>query len=351
MAGGSGTRFWPKSRQDKSKQFLTIHGRRSLIKSTVDRIAGFASGEHLYIVSQQSQREELEKHISGIPKKNFIYEPEGKNTAPCLGLTALHIQKRNAEGVMIVLPADHLIKDKRAFKKTITAGVKIARKYDSLVTIGIKPNRPATGYGYIQRDREVEEVSGTKCFTVKTFAEKPDFETAKRFLQSGDFSWNSGMFIFKVSTFLEAIEEHLPELYAALMSIRKAIGKPEYQTVLQNVYKQIKKISIDYGVMEKARNVYMVEGNFDWNDLGSWEEVYSLAKKDANGNFLSGDVITIDTTNSYIDIDEGVLGIIGLDNIVVVRSKGSVLICARDRVEEVKKVVEKLHAKHLRTYL
>ncbi|MBN2417538.1 mannose-1-phosphate guanylyltransferase [bacterium] len=351
MAGGTGTRFWPRSRAAKSKQFLTIQGKRSLIQETVSRISSYASGEHLYIVSQRSQRDELLKHVGSVPEKNFIFEPEGKNTAPCLGLTALHIQKRNAEAIMIVLPADHLIGNKQKFKKTIFAGVQVAREHDSLVTIGITPDRPATGYGYIQRNTRLAEISKVSAYTVKTFAEKPDLETARRFLESGDFFWNSGMFIFKVSTFLKAVEEYLPELYDALMDIRKVIGKPEYETVLKNVYRQIKNISIDYGVMEKAANVMMVEGDFEWNDLGSWEQVYLLSRKDKDGNAINGRAVCIDTVNSYVDNDSEIIALVGCEDLIVVKEGGVTLICKRDRAEDVKKAVETIRKKKYSDFL
>jgi len=351
MAGGSGTRFWPRSRAEKSKQYLSIQGKRTLIQSTVDRISSYASGEHLYIVSKASQKEQLVKQVGSIPEKNYIFEPEGKNTAPCLGLAALHIQKRNAEAVMIVLPADHLIGNKELFKKTIFAGVQVARENDSLVTIGITPDRPATGYGYIQRDKLIADISQISAYTVKTFAEKPDIETAKRFLESGDFFWNSGMFIFKVSVFLKSLEEHLPEMYDALMDIRKVIGKPEYDDVLKKTYKQIKNISIDYGIMEKADNVSMVKGDFEWNDLGSWEQVYRLAKKDRNGNAITGKAVCLDTHNSYIYSDSEIIALVGCDDLIVVKDQGVTLICKRDRAEDVKKVVEKIKLKKYSEFL
>ena len=351
MAGGTGTRFWPRSRVSRSKQFLAIQGKRSLIQSTVDRINTFASGEHLYIVSKRDQQEALESQITDIPKKNFLYEPEGKNTAPCIGLAAMHVHKRNPEAIMVVLPSDHLIGDKRKFKQMVLAGVQVAKEKDGLITIGIKPDRPATGYGYIQKDKAVETAAKIPAYHVKTFAEKPNEATAKRFLDSGDFLWNSGMFIFRVSTFLKAMEEYLPETYDGLLEVRKAIGKPNYEAVLERVYRQIRSISIDYGIMEKAGNVYLLEGDFGWGDLGSWEQVYLISRKNEEGNVFSGDVVSLNTKNSLVYSDSGLVALCGVDDLIVVQQEGATLICRRDQSEDVKLLVDKIKKKKFEQYL
>jgi len=351
MAGGTGTRFWPRSRIDRSKQFLTVQGKRSLIQSTVDRVNTFASGEHLYIVSKRDQQDALEAQITEIPKKNFLFEPEGKNTAPCIGLAAMHVHRRNADGIIVVLPSDHLIGDKAKFKKTILAGVQLAKEKDGLVTIGIKPDRPATGYGYIQKGESVETHFKIPAFQVKTFAEKPNEATARRFLESGDFLWNSGMFIFRVSTFLKAMEEYLPETYDSLLDVRKAIGKSDYQSVLQKAYRQIRSISIDYGIMEKASNVFLLEGDFDWSDLGSWEQVHRISHKDDEGNAFTGPVVAQDVKNSYVYAEKGVIALSGVDDLVVVQDGDAILICKRDKSEEVKQLVDKLKKKKYQKFL
>lgn len=351
MAGGTGTRFWPLSRVSRSKQFLAIQGKRSLIQSTVDRISSFASGEHLYIVSKRDQQEALESQITEIPKKNFLYEPEGKNTAPCIGLAAMHVHKRNADGIMVVLPSDHLIGDKRKFKQTVLAGVQVAKEKDGLVTIGIKPNRPATGYGYIQKGGAVGTAAKIPAYYVKTFAEKPNEATAQRFIDSGDFLWNSGMFIFRISTFLKAMEEHLPDTYDSLLEVRKAIGKPNYQDVLERVYRQIRSISIDYGIMEKANNVYLLEGNFGWGDLGSWDQVYLISRKNEESNVFSGDVVSLNTRNSYVHTDGGLVALCGVEDLIVVQQDGATLICKRDASEDVKLLVDKIKKKKYEQYL
>lgn len=351
MAGGSGTRFWPQSRENRSKQFLTMLGKHSLIQSTVNRFKSFISPENIYIVAKMSQEDELKKHVTDIHAKNILLEPVGKNTAPCIGLAGLLIQKRQPDSIVIVSPADHLIQKDALFRKTIYAAVKLAREKDGLVTIGISPDRPATGYGYIQISKKVGSCDSVDAYHVKTFAEKPNPATAQRFLRSGDFLWNSGLFIFKVSVILRAIADFMPDLYDGLMEIRKVIGKTDYFHVLKEVYNNIKSQSIDYGIMEKAKNVFIIKGDFKWSDLGSWEQVYKLSPKDKNGNVVSGEAVLMDTKNSYIYTTEGVVSVLGMEDVVVVQGGGAILICKRERAEEVKQIVEQLKRKKYMDYV
>ncbi len=351
MAGGSGTRFWPRSREGKSKQFLPILSKKSLIQSTLERFRSIVPWDNIYVVAKKSQQDEIETHASKVPSENIIYEPVGKNTAPCIGLAAIFIQKKDPDGIMVVSPADHLIKQKSCFNKTILSAVQLAKQKNGLVTIGIPPDRPATGYGYVQIDGKVGSIDDLTAFKVKTFAEKPNLATAERFLDSGDFLWNSGLFIFKVSVFLKALKGCLPDLYHGLMKIKRVIGKPQYENRLIEIYQQFENISIDYGVMEKIKNVYLIEGEFFWNDLGNWEQVYRLSMKDKNGNIVSGDVILLDTKNSYISAAKGVVAVIGCEDVVVVQEKGATLVCKRDHVEQVKRVVHSLKRKKLHKYI
>ena len=351
MAGGSGTRFWPRSRQNQSKQFLKILGNESLILSTVKRFQKFISHENVFIVARKDQETQLKQHIPDVAEENFLFEPVGKNTAPCIGLAALFVQKKDPDGIMIVSPADHLIKDEKSFRKTMKVAGQLAEEQGGLVTIGIKPNHPATGYGYIQVDGKINTHYDIETFKVKTFAEKPNLATAKRFLDSGDFYWNSGIFVFKASVYLKALEEFLPNLHDALMEIDKFIDKPDYEKVLSRVYQQIKKISIDYGVMEKAKNVFIVKGDFSWNDLGSWEQVYKLSAMDQHGNSVSGTAVLLDTQNSYIYSSEGIIAVLGLADIVVVREGDAVLVCRRDMAEDVNLIVDRIRRQKLEKYI
>jgi mannose-1-phosphate guanylyltransferase len=351
MAGGSGTRFWPRSREGRSKQFLAIFDKKSLLQTTVSRFSSFIDVNRIFIVAKADQVETIIPHVRKVSKEQLIYEPTGKNTAPCIGLAVVHIYHRDKEAIVAVTPSDHLIKKGSLFRKTMEAAFQLAAKKDGLITIGIPPNRPATGYGYIQVDAEIDVINGVHAFGVRTFAEKPNLATAERFLKSGDFYWNSGIFVFKASVFLKTLEEHLPDLYDGLGKISEAIGKPEYDEVLQKVYSQIHAISIDYGVLEKAKNVYVVKGSFEWSDLGSWEQVYKLSPKDGAGNVMVGDALAVDSRNSYVHSSDGVVALLGLDDVIVVQENGATLVCKRDRAEDVKKVVNHLKKNQYHRYL
>ncbi len=237
------------------------------------------------------------------------------------------------------------------FKKTVRAAETLAKNENSFVTIGIVPDRPATGYGYIQVDQKVGEYQGIEAFRVKTFAEKPTLETAKRFLESGDFLWNSGIFVFQIPVFLKAVEEFLPDLYDGLMEIERHFDRPDFDEVVSRVYRQIRRVSIDFGIMEKASNVFTIRGQFQWNDLGSWEQLYRISPKDEHGNQTEGEVILLDTTNSYVASSEGLVAVVGLENVVVVHEGDVKLVCKMDRTEDVKQVVDRITRKKLGKYL
>ena len=351
MAGGSGTRFWPKSRHTRAKQFLSIFGRQSLIQSTLARFRKIVDDDKIYIVAKACQAKLLKEQVPWIPGKHLLFEPLGKNTAPCIGLAAVHISQKDPDAVIVVSPADHLVKKEDRFCKVIQAAEQLANEHDAIVTIGIPPTRPSTGYGYVQIDGEHRTLHQADTYRIKTFAEKPNIETAKRFVESGDFFWNSGIFIFKCSVILKAIEEYLPDLYEGLMEIREALAGDSPEPVIARIYHELKNISIDFGVMEKAKNVFMVSGNFVWNDLGSWDQVYKLSSQDKNGNSVTGHAILLETKNSYISSDEGVIAVLGLEDIVVVREGDAVLVSKRSRSEEVRHVVERLRQERMNDYI
>jgi len=339
MAGGVGARFWPRSKQTKPKQLLKIFGERTMIQETVQRLNGLVKYENIIVITNRIQKPRVIQQLPEIPEENIIDEPFGKNTAPCIGLAATLINKKSSNAVMITLPADHLIKDKVEYQNVIKEAINFAEKSDGLVTIGINPTRPETGYGYIQiEDKEIEK----GVHEVKTFAEKPNLNTAKRFLKAGDFLWNSGMFIWKVSSILDEIRIYMPDLFEGLKEIKKHIGKSDFNSELTKVYGQLKSISIDYGIMEKSKNVYLIQGNFDWNDVGSWEAVYQLSDKDSNQNTKVGDIYTSDTTNSYIFSPSKFTAVIGLENVVIINTRDSLLVCDRSKAQDVKLVVDHL---------
>lgn len=347
MAGGSGTRFWPKSRQRRPKQLLKIYGDETMIQQTVHRLTPAVPPERIFIVSTQTQIEEIQRQLPEIPPQNLLVEPVGKNTAPCIGLGALYLRRVDPDDIMVVLPADHMIVDAEKWRAQLEQAEKVARKTGALVTIGIRPTYPATGYGYIQYTHETISFDSVVAYRVKTFAEKPNYETACRFLESGDFLWNSGIFVWKISTILHEIEEHLPQIYDALMTIDRAIGTPQEKEVIDFTYKQIRSISIDYGVMEHAREVYVIPGDFGWNDLGSWNEVYKIKPKDEKGNAASPEHVLLDTEGCLIDVNGKVVATIGLKDMIVVDTEDALLICPRDRAQDVREVVEALKRKKL----
>lgn len=339
MAGGVGSRFWPRSKQENPKQLLKIFGDNTMIQDTVNRLDGLVKEENIYIITNQIQKQKVVEQLNNLPKENIIAEPFGKNTAACIGLASVLINKKNNDAITVILPADHLIQDVENFQNTIKRAAKFASENDSLVTIGIKPTRPETGYGYIQfLDEEISE----GIYKVQTFAEKPNLSTAKRFLKSGDFLWNSGMFIWKTSTIIEEIKFYLPDLYEGLKKIESSIDSNDFNEVLTNVYGQLISVSIDYGIMEKSSKVFLTKGDFAWSDVGSWEEVYQLSKKNVDGNATSGNVYTTKTTDSYIYSPKKFVAAVGLEGMIVIDTDDALLICSRDHAQDVKLVVDYL---------
>lgn len=351
MAGGSGTRFWPRSRVSKPKQYLSLFGDQSLIQESVLRFVNFIPEESIYIVSAKGQKDVLEEQTTNLPNKNLIYEPVGKNTLPAIGLAALFISEKDPDGILIVSPSDHLIQNDELFRQTIESAALIAEMKDGIVTIGITPKFPATGYGYVQTAEEIQVGQAIKSYAVNQFVEKPNLEVATGYLESGGFYWNSGIFVFKVSVFLESVKKYAPELYADLMRIKEHIGLDSYEEALDRIYNEVKSISIDYGILEKANNVFLVQGDFIWNDLGSWEEVYKYDKKDENQNAHAGEVVLLDTKNSYVYAPNSLVAVVGLDDVIVVQEGDTILVCKRDRAEDIKAVVGEITRRKLDQYL
>jgi mannose-1-phosphate guanylyltransferase len=349
MAGGSGTRFWPMSREKRSKQFLPILDSKSLLQSTVDRFSHLIKDDHIYIVARNCHQKILQELY--FESQNLIFEPFERNTAPCIALAALHLMNKDPNAIMIVTPSDHLIRKHNRFRKAIAAAIRIADEKNGLVTIGIAPTHPATGYGYIQVDKILDSSYRGHTFSVKTFAEKPNIETAQRFLDSGDFYWNSGIFVFRAARYLTAVEEFLPDLYDGCMEIKNVIGTEKYDEVLTKVYKQIHPIAVDYGIMEKTNDIFLVKGDFVWYDLGNWDQVYRLSSKDKMGNAISGQALLIDTHNSYVQGSDGIVAVVGLDDVIVIQKDNALLICSRDKADEVNRIVDKLKSRKITDFI
>jgi mannose-1-phosphate guanylyltransferase len=305
--------------------------------------------DKVLVVTNKLQKDIIQKQVPSVPSQNVLTEPLGRNTAPCIGLAAKWISRFDPDAIMIILPADHIIKDTEEFLHVLQRAAHVAQESEALVTIGIKPTHPETGYGYIQFEdsSEMNPYATDGIYRVKTFAEKPNLETAEKFLKSGDFLWNSGMFIWKANVILREIEKHIPELGEQLTKLELAIGTETYQATLERVYGVIRGISIDYGVMEKAAKVFVAKGDFGWSDVGSWDEVVRLTPVDGEGNALRGTVIIKDSHRNYIDAGNKAVATIGIDDTIVVITDDAVLICKKGRSQDVKEVVDYLRRKQI----
>ena len=353
MAGGIGSRFWPMSRRDNPKQFLSvIGGQETLIQSTIARLTGVVPIENCHVVTHARYVERTRDQIPAMPASNILAEPISRHTAPCIAYAAFKLIQKDPDAVMVVLPADHVILNVRKFHEALQVGIEKAAEERALVTIGIQPTYPATGYGYVQFDPEVgEHEDELQALFVKTFAEKPNVETAERFLDSGDFLWNSGMFIWRADSILSAIETHLPEVYESFNSLSSCASEAEEEKVVLEAFQSSPSISIDYGVMEQADKVYVVPGSFDWNDVGDWKAVYDLSEKGTAGNAIQGNVIVHDASRCLIHAGEKLVAVIGVNDLVVVNTDDALLVCQRESSQRVKNVVDYLYTHQLDEYV
>jgi mannose-1-phosphate guanylyltransferase len=341
MAGGRGTRLWPVSTEERPKQFLTLNG-RSLIQETVDRLTSLFPAERIWIVTVKGQRELTQEHLPEIPLENIIEEPVGCNTALCIGLASIYLKRIDPAAVMAALPADHFIKDEKSFRQALTLGMRMAQQ-GYLVTLGIVPNRPATGYGYIEAGEDLSQsYHGLKAESVARFIEKPSLATAKRFIRMGNYYWNSGIFIWKVERILEELATHMPELYTGLEQIEASWRRPELNDVIARVYRRQESVSIDHGVMEKASRIAVIPVEMGWNDLGDWSSLSSVLEKDTDGNVIRARQIGIDLKNSTVFSTQAkLIATIGLENVVIVDTPEALLVMDRRRAQEVKDVLRR----------
>lgn len=349
MAGGRGERFWPKSRRNMPKQFLSLtDDGKTMIQLTVERILPLVAVEDIFIVTNRDYKKLVRQQLPNLPEENVLCEPVGKNTAPCIGLGAVRIAKKYDDAVMFVLPSDHLIKYHTMFLKTLSDAADVAEQGKNLVTIGITPDYPETGYGYIKFQPE-RTMNG--AFPVDRFVEKPDLEKAKEYLATEQYLWNSGMFTWKVSTILDNLKQFQPELYEGLRRIQSSIGSPEEENVLEEEFSAFRSVSVDYGVMEKAENIYTLSGSFGWDDVGSWLAVGRLKRSNEFGNVINGNVISIDTRDTIIQGEGKLIATVGVSNLIVVDSEDALLICEKDCAGKIKKVLETLRLCNQTEYL
>jgi mannose-1-phosphate guanylyltransferase/mannose-6-phosphate isomerase len=360
LAGGSGTRFWPMSREKTPKQLLKVFGESTMIQQTLERLNDSLPVENVCIVTGQKYAYDIKNQlmeVCGSDKFRMLIEPVGKNTAPAVGLAAVYIRKESPKAVMSVMPSDHIILKKAEFTEVIKKASEIAAK-GYLTTVGIIPDRAETGYGYIKKGKRLAAAGkgqgktggkrinpGGEVFIAERFVEKPDLKKASEYVRSGDYLWNSGIFVWRVSDILEEIRKQLPDLYSGLMKIERAIGRKNEQDVLNEVFDGLESVSIDYGIMEHAKKVAVIPADISWSDVGSWRALDDIAKKDASGNVITGNVIDVGSKNSIVYAGKRLIATVGLDNTVVVDTPDATLICNKDKTQDVRKVVDELRKK------
>jgi mannose-1-phosphate guanylyltransferase len=336
MAGGVGVRFWPYSRNSKPKQFLDVLGTgKTLLQSTFERFSPICPTENIFVVTHEEHAALVKEQLPQIDAGQILAEPMRKNTAACIAYASYRIFELNKDAVIVVSPSDHLILKEVEFQDVIKKAVDQAKGQDKLITLGITPSRPETGYGYIQYHTE-------KSFAkkVKTFTEKPELSLAKKFLESGDFVWNSGIFIWGVQAIMKELHEHLPEMAEVFDEIKTKLGTPEEREAIQVAYPQCKSISIDYGIMEKAKNVFVCLGNFTWSDLGSWSSIHEISHKDENNNVVNANSLTYDTRNCILKgSPDKLLVVQGLNGYLVGEFGNVVIVCEKDKEEQFRRFV------------
>ena len=340
LAGGLGSRFWPYSRKNRPKQLLNILGEKSMLQITVDRLKKIKKISEIYIITRKELYSSIIKEIKGINKKNVIIEPSGKNTAPAIGMMASYLALENPDDIMCVFPADHYIVGHRKFSKAITSADLLAKKGDNIVTIGLKPSYPSTAYGYIQYD-ENNRLDKMEAFQVKAFAEKPHKKLAERFIKSGDFLWNSGIFIWSAKAITLSLRKHLRDLYDRFEDGNNYYNTNEEVEFINRIFPGCKNISIDYGLLEKAENVFVYPSEFGWSDLGTWGSLYDHLKLDINKNGIIGDnVMVYNSKNNIINApNEKVVIVQGLEDYIIIDNENTLLICKKEDEQQIKRFV------------
>ena len=350
MAGGRGERFWPRSRMAKPKQFLNLIGKKTMLQLTVERIQGLVGISDTYIVAGLEFKDTIMEQVPELPEENIIIEPFGRDTAAAIGLAALTLGRKNPREVMIVLPADHYIGNVRNFQEVLRSAVAVAAKGEKIITLGITPHSPETGYGYINCGQLADTIAGIPAYRAVRFLEKPDYARALELLSSGDYLWNSGMFVWRIDMIRKKIEKHIPSLAEGLKEIESSLGTDRYPKKIDKVYSELPKVSIDYGIMERADNVLVIPCDFGWDDIGNWNALEKYDEKDELGNVLHGQGVLLDTLNTYI-ISNKTVALLGVKNLIIVNDHDSLLICHKSRTQEIKKVVQALSDKGFNSVL
>jgi mannose-1-phosphate guanylyltransferase len=353
LAGGSGTRFWPVSRRKQPKQFLSAVqcGADSLLAATCERLKSLIPRERILVVTGLSQRDICARQVPGIPRKNIIAEPVPRGTAAAIGYAAMRLIVSDPDAVLIVIPSDLVVSPVNRFVRALSVCAQVAARDEVLAVIGVKPTFPATGFGYIHRGKKFAEMAGSKIYSVSGFKEKPDSETATRYMRAGNYYWNSGIFIFRASSILSAMEKCLPGLHRSLIKMRASLGTSREKEVIGKAYPRLQSISIDKAVMEKAGNLKMVEANFQWRDVGSWLSFESSLSKDAAGNATEGDFVSVGGRNLIAVSRKGIIAACGVSDLIIVRTPDATLVCSKESAQKVRDIVRKLEEKNLNHYL
>ncbi len=352
LAGGGGTRFWPLSRHEKPKQLLNISGSDIMLNDTIARFDGVIPLENTIIVTNQSQAELLSSILHrSVPKRNILIEPVARNTAAGILYAALFIERVHGDSLMVVFPSDHYITDEARFKRTLDDACSIAMNSEKLVTIGIKPTFPSTGYGYICFTEQSTMIQPFPVYEVAEFVEKPNFQLAQSYLSSGNYLWNSGMFVWKTSVIIENFKRYLPRLYKAMLPFREYLGTAKEAEAVSGVYPTLQNISIDYGILERSDDVVVVSGDFGWNDIGSWDSLGAIFPHDEFGNIVKANHVGIQTRNSIIYGNGRLITTIGIDGLIIADTNDALLICPKEKAQEVKEIVDMLKEKQMNEYL
>ncbi len=352
LAGGGGTRFWPLSRQNKPKQLLNLSGNDIMLNDTILRYQDVIPLENTVIVTNQKQAELLDSVLTPqVPRENVLKEPVGRNTAACILYAALYSKKKYGDAVMTVLPSDHYFTDVGGFRDVLRKTCEAASSTGKLITIGIKPTFAATGYGYIRFSKDSEQQLPAGVYPVSEFVEKPAFEKAKKYMASGNYLWNSGMFVWQVSVILDNFQRYLPRLYKSMMKVYDDLATTREAESIARIYPELQSISIDYGILERSDDVLVIPGDFGWNDVGSWDALGAIFPPDENGNIVKANHLGISTKNSIIYGTDQLIATINVDNVIVAATHDAILICPKDQAQSVKEMVELLKERGMTEFL
>ncbi len=350
LAGGTGTRLWPRSRRERPKQLLPLFSDHTMLQETFERIRPIIPPDHVFVITNRGYVQAAREQLPEVPPENILGEPVGHGTAPAIGLAALEMGRRDPKGIMISLHADHYIERAEAFRQALLQAAKVAAA-GHLVTLGIQPSRPETGYGYIQRGELIETLAGQPVYRVARFLEKPDAATAARFVESGEYSWNSGIFTWKLTTLWEEFRRHQPVLCEQLMEIGRALGTPRADDTLTRVWSAIANETIDVGIMEKSQRVAVLPIDVGWSDVGNWATLLDLLPCNPESNVVVGEHVGVDTESSLLYSPKRLIATVGLTNMIVIDTEDAILVCPKERAQEVKHLVEALYKSNRSKYL